>query len=118
VEFGLILPILLMLVGGIIDFGIMYNKQILLTNAARDGVRQVAANASNGWTQSQIQSRISSAASPLTVNSSATAWYCSTSGTTVTVTVTPATPYDYTILKFVPGLPTPALQGKASMTCA
>lgn len=118
VEFGLILPVLLLLVGGIIDFGIMYNKQLLLTNAARDGVRQVAANSSNGWTQVQIQSRITSAASPMAVNSSATAWYCSSAGATVTVTVTPTTPYDYTILKFVPGLPKPTLQGKASMTCA
>lgn len=118
VEFGLILPVFLLLVGGIIDFGIMYNKQILLTNAARDGVRQVAANASNGWTQAQIQARISAAASPLAVNSSATAWYCAGAGTTVTVTVTPATPFDYSILKIVPGLPKPVIQGKASMTCA
>ena len=118
VEFGLILPVLLLLVGGIIDFGIMYNRQILLTNAARDGVRQVAANSSNGWTQAQIQTRITAAASPLAVNSSATAWYCGASGTTVTVTVTPVTPFDYTILKFVPGLPKPALTGKATMTCA
>jgi hypothetical protein len=33
------------------------------------------------------------------------------------LTVTPGTPYDYTILKFVPGLPKPVLTGTATMTC-
>lgn len=118
VEFGLILPVLLMLVGAVIDFGNMYRQQIQLTNAARDGVRQVSVNSSTGWTQSQIQSRIAVAASPLGVSSTATAWYCSTSGTTVTVTVTPTTAYSYSVLRFIPGLPTPVLKGTASMTCA
>lgn len=132
VEFGLILPVLLLLVGGIIDFGIMYNRQIVLTNAARDGVRQVAANSSNGWTQTQIQNRIAAAASPLTVGtytlerstdngstfSATTNWYCQTSGDVMRVTISPSPAYDYTILKFVPGLPKPVIQGKATMTCA
>ena len=118
VEFGLILPVLLMLVGAVIDFGNMYRQQIQLTNAARDGVRQVSVNSSTGWTQAQIQSRIVTAASPLSVSSTATAWYCSTSGSTVTVTVTPTTAYNYTVLRFIPGLPRPVLKGTASMTCA
>ncbi|MDU0312662.1 TadE/TadG family type IV pilus assembly protein [Phycicoccus sp. M110.8] len=118
VEFALVLPVLLMLVGAVLDFGNMYRQQIQLTNAARDGVRQVVANSASGWSQSQIQSRIVQSASPLGVSSTATAWYCSTSGSTVTVTVTPTTAYSYTVLRFVPGLPVPALRGTATMTCS
>lgn len=39
VEFALILPVLLLLIIGIIEFGWMLNGQITLTNAAREGVR-------------------------------------------------------------------------------
>ena len=39
VEFALVLPILLMLLCGIIDFGWVYYNQIALSNAAREGAR-------------------------------------------------------------------------------
>jgi Flp pilus assembly protein TadG len=39
VEMALILPILVLLLGGIIDFGFAFNAQISLTHAAREGVR-------------------------------------------------------------------------------
>lgn len=42
VEFALILPILLLLVLGIIEFGRAYQAQTTLSNAARDGVRVMA----------------------------------------------------------------------------
>jgi Flp pilus assembly protein TadG len=42
VEFALVLPVLLLLVMGIIEFGRAYNTQIELTNAAREGVRVMA----------------------------------------------------------------------------
>ena len=42
VEFAILLPLLLMLVMGTIEFGRAYNAQITLTNAARDGVRVMA----------------------------------------------------------------------------
>jgi Flp pilus assembly protein TadG len=42
VEFAILLPLLLMLVLGTIEFGRAYNTQITLTNAARDGVRVMA----------------------------------------------------------------------------
>jgi Flp pilus assembly protein TadG len=126
VEFGLILPVLLLIIGGIVDFGLMYYKQILLANAARDGVRQVVVNqATGGWTGAQIAGRVQQAANPLQINSpslkrngtATTTWYCQVSGDSMTITVTPLTPYDYTILKFVPGLPKPSLTGTATMTC-
>ena len=39
VEFALVLPVLLMLLCGIIDFGWLYYNQITLNNAAREGAR-------------------------------------------------------------------------------
>ncbi|MDQ6752148.1 MAG: pilus assembly protein [Actinomycetota bacterium] len=42
VEFALIVPILLLLLIGIIEFGRVYNAQIELTGAAREGVRVMA----------------------------------------------------------------------------
>lgn len=42
VEFALIMPIFLMLLFGIIDFGYMINRASIINNAARDGARAVA----------------------------------------------------------------------------
>ena len=42
VELALVLPLLLLLVFGIIDFGRMLNTQITLTEAAREGARAAA----------------------------------------------------------------------------
>jgi Flp pilus assembly protein TadG len=42
VEFALLLPLLLLIVLGIIDFGRMLNAQVTLTQAAREGARLVA----------------------------------------------------------------------------
>lgn len=42
VEFALLLPILLLLLMGIVEFGRGYNTQITLTQAAREGVRVMA----------------------------------------------------------------------------
>ncbi len=39
VEFALVLPILLAVLCGIIDFGWLYYNQLTLTNAAREGAR-------------------------------------------------------------------------------
>lgn len=120
VEFALILPILLLLIGGIIDFGNLYYNQIIVSNAARDGARLVAANpvASPGWTQATIQGRITAAASPLPVTSSVTtAWTCGAAGTSRTVTVA-RTGFQWTILGILPALPTPVPTGKATITCS
>jgi len=39
VEFALVLPLLMLLIFGIVDFGRMLNAQIVLTEAAREGAR-------------------------------------------------------------------------------
>jgi hypothetical protein len=53
VEFALLLPLLLLLVFGIIDFGRALNAQITLTQAAREGARLDALGASNVVSRTQ-----------------------------------------------------------------
>jgi len=53
VEFALVLPVLLLIVFGIIDFGRALNAQIELTGAAREGVRLAALGSSNAAIQAQ-----------------------------------------------------------------
>ncbi|GAB3544785.1 hypothetical protein GCM10027404_02080 [Arthrobacter tumbae] len=42
VEMALLLPVLILLLFGIMEFGRAYNAQVTLTNAARDGARAMA----------------------------------------------------------------------------
>jgi Flp pilus assembly protein TadG len=52
VEFALVLPVLVMIMMGIIDFGMVTNAQAIVANAARDGARaaSMGANASTACT--------------------------------------------------------------------
>jgi Flp pilus assembly protein TadG len=69
VEFALLLPLLMVLVFGVIDFGRLFNAQVSVTQAAREGARLAAL----GYTNSAVISRTTAAAPAL-------------SGLTVTVT--------------------------------
>ena len=53
VEFALLLPLLLLIVMGIIDFGRMLNAQQTLTQAAREGARLVALGQPNVASRTQ-----------------------------------------------------------------
>jgi Flp pilus assembly protein TadG len=53
VEFALLLPMLLLLLFGIIDFGRALNAQITLTQAAREGARLAALNQPNVVSRTQ-----------------------------------------------------------------
>jgi Flp pilus assembly protein TadG len=54
VEFALVVPILLLIVFGLIDFGRALNAQISLTGAARDGARLAAMGYSGAYIQGQV----------------------------------------------------------------
>ena len=64
VEFALLLPVLLLLIFGIIDFGRALNAQITLTQAAREGARLEALGESNVVTRTQAAA---TGLSPVTV---------------------------------------------------
>lgn len=83
VEFALLLPLLLLLVFGIIDFGRALNAQITLTQAAREGAR-LAALGQTG----QVTTRVQAAAQPLSGVSVATAACPATPTPTSQTTVT------------------------------
>lgn len=77
VELALVLPLLLLVVFGIIQFGIAYNAQLALSAGAREGVRALAINP--GATDAVARTR--QAAAPLAAGSVA-----------VTTTACPASP--------------------------
>ena len=120
VEFALVLPLLLLLVFGLIDFGRAYSMQISLTQAAREGVRVAAL----GGTAGEATLRTTNAAAPVTA-------------VTVGVTTCPATvlptsdaqviasrTYNYItpiqpLFTFMgqPGLAAPVITGRGRMRC-
>ena len=60
IEFALVFPLLLMVVLAIVDFGFMFQRYEVVTNAAREGAR-IAVLA--GYSSSDIQTRVESYAS-------------------------------------------------------
>jgi len=65
VEFALVVPILLAILIGIMEFGWYVKNSLTLANATREGARAAAV----GKTTSEIQSRITTFAAPLSVAS-------------------------------------------------
>jgi hypothetical protein len=55
IEFALILPMLLLIMLGIIDFGFMFQRYEVLTNAAREGARIAVLP---GYTTADVQARV------------------------------------------------------------
>jgi Flp pilus assembly protein TadG len=55
VEFALVLPVLLLVFGGIIDFGLLLQRQQVVTNAAREGARLAVLP---GYTTTDVQARV------------------------------------------------------------
>lgn len=55
VEFALVLPILLLVVLGIVDFGFLFQRMEVVTNAAREGAR---IGVLQGYTPADVVSRI------------------------------------------------------------
>ena len=61
VEFALVLPLLFLVIAGIVDFGRALYTEVILTNAAREGVR-AAVMADTSQTQSQVLANVQSRA--------------------------------------------------------
>jgi Flp pilus assembly protein TadG len=111
VEMALVLPVLLLLIGGIVDFGRAYFTQIMLTNAAREGARA-------GIVQGNVVNRANAAG--LTTPGWQTPTFtgdCAATPTGDIVVSTRAT-FSYFFLSAVPGVTSPTtLTSTARMGC-
>lgn len=102
VEFAFVLPLLLGIVLGIIQFGITFNNYLTITDAARVGARKAAVSRLLGDNGASARDAVIAAASninltPAQVDVQATDW--TTPGSDVTVSVT--YPYALNILGWV-----------------
>jgi Flp pilus assembly protein TadG len=79
---ALVLPLLMLIICGIIDFGRMFNAQITLTQAAREGARAAA----YGQTSAQITTRVRTAGGDLPGLTVDTPTTCPNAGGAATVT--------------------------------
>lgn len=100
VETALVMPIILMLLLGVVDFGFLFNNYLVIDNASREGARSAAVGSTDavitstvtGMTASLDQSKLKT-----TINPSGAG---RTKGTQVTITVE----YDYSLLTPIIGL--------------
>jgi Flp pilus assembly protein TadG len=98
-EFALILPILMALLLGIIQFGILFNNYVTITDAARAGARKAAVSrflADNGAAAKVAAQNSASGLNPADLKVSVTSSDWTTPGSDVNVTVT--YPYSINIL--------------------
>jgi len=71
VETALILPIIILILTGIIDFGLMFNNYLVITNASREAAR----NAAVGATDAEIAIMVSNMTSSLDATKLSTSIY-------------------------------------------
>ena len=62
VEFAMILPILLMIIAAIVDFGVMFRTNAVVTNAAREGARLAAIPGNDQNNYETVRARVAAAA--------------------------------------------------------
>jgi Flp pilus assembly protein TadG len=96
-EFALVLPILLILIVGIIEFGRAWNMEQIITDAAREGARK-AAIADESVTQAQVIQTVKDALTngridPNTATITTNGW---DAGTGAPATITVSVPYRFT----------------------
>jgi hypothetical protein len=101
VEFALVLPILCVILFAVIQFGVLYNNYVTLTDATRVGARKAAVSRLAADPVAATVAKVESAAAgldpdDLDVSVSATAWE---HGEDVTVAAT--YPYEINLLGFV-----------------
>jgi Flp pilus assembly protein TadG len=121
VEFALILPLLLLILAGIIDLGLLLNAAMTAGDQAREAARSLAL-AYDPLTQTGKTDEAAALAevgapsgcAPGTTVHCAAFTVCSADVTTATVVV--RTPVSYAMSGLIPGLPT-VVTGKASVPC-
>ena len=103
VEFALLLPVLMMILFGIIEFGLALHRQAILTNASREGARLGIVQSVPAITTGQIDTAINNYLGPAGIIPGTVARTIVGAGgvTGVPVIVTLTLPYTFAVL---PGL--------------
>jgi len=125
VEFAIVLPVLLLLIFGMIEFSVMLYDKAMLTNASREGTRlgilynyptRVTEDEIRNTVDTYLQNSLISLGGASTWNTSLSGT-CTAAGDPITVTVT----YNYNFLvlpNFITSLaPTLTLGGTTTMRC-
>lgn len=112
VEFALVVPVLLLLLLGIIEFGRVFNAQMQVTAAAREAVRMMAIQKESGPSIATAIAGAPGLSPPLTAGQVSVAPGSCTTSTDATVTVT----YSLTLVAGLFGQSIP-LTGRAVMRC-
>ena len=114
VEFALVLPVLVLMLLGLIEFSILFNTQISLTNAAREGARSMAIHNNPATAKADAIAAAPSIINPklVTANVAVNPPITCASGAKVTVTIT----YPAPLLTGFFGATLP-LAGKGVMLC-
>ena len=124
VEMAIVLPLLLLVVGGLVDFGRAYYLNSVIANASREGARMVAMS----YTTAQADARVTQAAvglGGLTLNRTYTTCPNAAGVATSTVSIPSgpgSTQFHWLVLNVVPAffggtIPTPSLTATGSMRC-
>ena len=99
VEFALLLPLLMMIVFGIIEFGLALYQQAILTNASREGARLGIVQSVPAITTGQINATINNYLTAANINPSNVGRTIVAGGVTGTpVQVTLTLPYNFKVL--------------------
>ena len=103
VEFALLLPVLMLILFGIIEFGMALYRQAILTNASREGARLAIVASVPPITNAAVDTKIDAYLTAAGINPGTVTRNTPviTGGTGSNVTVTLTLPYTYVVL---PGL--------------
>jgi Flp pilus assembly protein TadG len=100
-EFALVLPVLALILFAVIQFGIVFNNYITLTDATRAGARKAAVSRQDPNRNSAVMSAVRSSASGLTSSKLSVLPPSSTWQSGDDVTVTASYPYSISLLGLV-----------------
>jgi len=100
-EFALVLPVLALILFAVIQFGIVFNNYITLTDATRAGARKAAVSRQDANRNSDVVSAVRSSASDLTTSKLSVPTPSSTWNSGDNVTVTASYPYSISLLGIV-----------------
>jgi Flp pilus assembly protein TadG len=123
VEMALVLPVLVLLLGGIIDLGRAFMTQTILTNAAREGTRFAMISTNLATDKTSIETRAKDAAgldptAKATASANLSTSGCGANGFTGTLTVTVSSTFNWLFLNALPGVSNPqTMTGKSTIGC-